>query len=87
MHAIIKTVLLISLGITSAMALAGPDWDVINRARAAGQQRNAAATAALAKEAMLARCDEMMKQMDAHPMSGGKDSQPMTSPKGPAEVK
>ncbi|WP_454727815.1 MULTISPECIES: hypothetical protein [Cupriavidus] len=84
MQSTLKTVLFISLGVASVQALAGPDWDVINRARAQAQQRNAAAAT---QQALLARCDEMMKQMDAHPTGSGKDGQPMMSPKGPTDAK
>ncbi|KDP87249.1 hypothetical protein CF70_002710 [Cupriavidus sp. SK-3] len=84
MHSIFKAIVLISLGVISGLALAGPDWDVINRARAEARQRNAVAAA---KEARLARCDEMMKQMDSHAMATGTDGQPMTSPKGQADVR
>ncbi len=82
MHAIFKAILLVSLGATSGFALAGPNWDVINSARAAAQQRDP--TAATTQAAMLARCDQMMKQMGSQPMSSGKGAEPM-APMGPSE--
>ncbi|WP_240805069.1 hypothetical protein [Cupriavidus oxalaticus] len=78
MHSTLKTIVLASLGVATAQALAGPDWDVIHRARTAAQHASASASAA--KEAQLARCDEMMKQMDSGPAGSG-------SPKGSPESK
>ncbi|MEN7527563.1 hypothetical protein ACTMU2_36065 (plasmid) [Cupriavidus basilensis] len=83
MHTIFKSILLVSLGVFSGFALAGPNWDVINSARAAAQQRD---TTAAIQAARLAQCDQMMKKMGSHPMSSGKDAQPMT-PMGPSEAK
>lgn len=80
MHSTLKTIVLISLGVASAQALAGPNWDVINRSRTAAQHPAAPPGTSAAKDAMLARCDEMMKQMDSHPAGGG-------SPKGSPESK
>ncbi|MGX6566850.1 conserved exported hypothetical protein [Cupriavidus necator] len=80
MHSALKTIALISLGVATAQALAGPDWDVINRARTAAQHRAATTSTSAAQEAMLARCDEMLKQMDSHPAGEG-------SPKGSSESK
>ncbi|MNT36290.1 hypothetical protein [Cupriavidus campinensis] len=76
MHSTLKTFVLISLGVATAQALAGPDWDVINRARRAAQHPTASASAA--KEAQLVRCDEMMKQMESRPAGS-------RSPKGSSE--
>lgn len=76
MHSTLKTVVLISLGVATAQALAGPDWEVINRARTAAHHP---ASATASKEAQLARCDDMMKQMDSRPGSG--------SPTGASESK
>ncbi|SOY44438.1 conserved exported hypothetical protein [Cupriavidus taiwanensis] len=80
MHATLKTIVLISLGVATAQAFAGPDWDVINRARTAAQLRAASPSTSASKDAMLARCNEMMKQMDSHPAGG-------SSQKGPFESK
>jgi hypothetical protein len=78
MHSTLKTIVLISLGVGTAHALAGPDWAVIYRARAAAQQSTASASAS--QEAQLARCDEMMKHMDSRPAGSG-------SQKGSSESK
>ncbi|RWA53138.1 hypothetical protein AU476_15065 [Cupriavidus sp. UYMSc13B] len=67
MHSDLKTIALTALGVATGQALAGPDWDVINRARAAAQQPTASAS----KEAQLARCDAMMRQMDSRPARSG----------------
>lgn len=82
MQTIFKAILLVSLGAISDLALAGPNWDVINSARAAAQQRDT--SAATTHAAMLARCEQMMKQMGTQPMSSGKGAQPM-APMGPSE--
>lgn len=79
MHSTLKTLVLISLGVATAQALAGPDWDVINRARTAAQHPAATFRTSASQAAMLARCDEMMKRMDSHTGSGAK--------KGPPESK
>ena len=77
----LKTIVLISLGLATAQAFAGPDWDVINRARAAARHPVASSTRASAtSEAMLARCNEMMKQMGSQPAGS-------SSPKGAADTK
>ena len=81
----LQTIALIALGVTAGQALAGPDWDVINRARAAAQARATTSGTTPAKEAMLARCAEMFKQMDAQPTGDKKDGQPLASPKGSTE--
>lgn len=75
MHSALKTIVLASLGVATAQALAGPDWDAINRARAAAQHAAVTSRISAAKEAQLARCEEMMKQMDSRPADSG-------SPKG-----
>lgn len=80
MRSTLKTIVLLSLGVATAQALAGPDWDVINRSRTAAQHPAATPSTSAANAAMLARCDEMMKQMDSHPAGGG-------SPQGSAESK
>ncbi|MGY2491344.1 hypothetical protein [Cupriavidus sp. CP313] len=80
MHSTLKTIVLISLGVATAQAFAGPDWDVINRARTAAQHPAAPPSTSASRDAMLARCDEMMKQMDSHPAGGG-------SQKGASESK
>ncbi|WP_051648339.1 hypothetical protein [Cupriavidus sp. SK-3] len=80
MHSTLKTIVLISLGVATAQALAGPDWDVINRARTAAQHPAVTSSASASQQAMLARCDEMMKQMDSQSTGSG-------SPKGPSETK
>lgn len=87
MHATLQTIALITLGVTVGQALAGPDWDVINRARAAAQQGATTSSATPAKEAMLAQCTEMFKQMQAQPMGNRKDGQPLANPKGLTEPK
>lgn len=80
MHSTLKSVLLVLLGIATTQVLAGPDWDVINRARAAAQHPAATSSTSAADQAKLARCDEMMKQMDSRPADSG-------SPKGSSESK
>ena len=87
MHAMIKTIASIGLGIAAGHALAGPDWDVINRARAAAQDPSMTSSATPAKEAMLSQCNAMFKQMNAHPMGSSKDGQPVASPTGTTEAK
>jgi hypothetical protein len=71
MHSTLKTIVLISLGVANAQAHAGPDWDVINRARTAAQHRAAPTSTSASRDTMLARCNEMMKQVDSHPAGGG----------------
>ncbi|GAA0189135.1 MAG: hypothetical protein CL858_05180 [Cupriavidus sp.] len=80
MHSTLKTIVFISLGVAAAQALAGPDWDVINRARSAAQHRAAPSSTSASRDAMLVRCNEMMKQKDSHPAGG-------SSQKGPSESK
>ncbi|WP_024973258.1 hypothetical protein [Ralstonia pickettii] len=87
MHATLKTFALIALGISAGQALAGPDWDAINRARAAAHQHAANSSASPSKEALLAQCNEMFKQMGTQPTGSNKDGQPVASPKGALEVK
>ncbi len=80
MHSTLKTLVLISLGVATAQAFAGPDWDVINRARTAAQQPAATSSTSASQAAMLARCDEMMKKMDSQSPGSG-------SQKGASESK
>lgn len=80
MHSALKTIVLASLGVATAQALAGPDWDAIHRARAAAQHAAATSRISAEKEAQLARCHEMLKQMDSRPADSG-------SPKGSSESK
>jgi hypothetical protein len=80
MHSTLKIIALISLGMATAQALAGPDWDVINRARTAAHHPAATSSTSASKEAALARCDAMMRQMDSRPAGS-------SSPKGASEFK
>ena len=79
MHSTLKTLVLISLAVATAQALAGPDWDVINRARTAAQHPAATSSTSASQASMLARCNAMMKQMDSQSTGGGSPMVPSES--------
>nr|WP_315593780.1 hypothetical protein [uncultured Cupriavidus sp.] len=85
MHSTLKVIALVALGVAAGQALAGPDWDVINRARAAARQAAVTPSVTPSKEAMLVQCNEMFKQMDARPT--GSLPRGQASPKGATESK
>lgn len=80
MHSVLRIAVPILFGVAASAAFAGPNWDVINSARAAAKHSAAASGTASSKEAMQKQCAEMMKSTDARPADGG-------SPKGLPEAK
>jgi hypothetical protein len=80
MHSALKIAVLISLGVATGAAVAGPNWDAINSARAAAKRSAAAPGATSANAAMQKQCAEMMKPTDSRPTDGA-------NPKGTPEVK
>lgn len=60
MNTTLKTIAFLAVGIASGIAMAGPNWDAINSARAAARQHAKAQSAATSTG-----CADTMKKMDA----------------------
>lgn len=68
MNAVLRAMLLFTLGATFGLALAGPYWDIVNGGRTTAPQGGTTST--MTQAALQARCDEMFRQMDSRPAIG-----------------